>query len=87
MDKAQFIIAAVEAIVFLTPLITFIAKTASWRKETDMEISHLKEKVAKQESVAEKLSEQMSGMNNTLIVISTKLDLILESKKVETAEK
>ena len=83
MDKSQFIVAAIEAIVFLTPLITFIAKTASWRKEIDMEVVHLKEKVAKQESVAERLSEQMSGMNNTLIVISTKLDLLIESKKDE----
>lgn len=83
MDKINFIIAGIEAIVFLTPLITFIAKTASWRNTVDMELTHLKEKVAKQETVAEKLSEQMSGMNNTLIVISTKLDLILESKKDE----
>lgn len=80
MDKIQWIVAGVEAIVFLLPLLSLLVKTASWKKEVDMKVEAVTTEIAEEKKQAIMLKESLDKMNVQLIDISVKVGLLLDNK-------
>lgn len=97
MDKGDFIILLIEAVVFLLPIIALFVKLGSYKKiveDVDSRTKNLpewkgvmSEKVATLELNDIAQSKTLNDINTNLIAISTKMDLILGDKiKLESGK-
>lgn len=80
MDKAIFIFMLIEAIIFLAPMIKMWLGIGAWKKEIEMKVEHNQKKVEEIKESVTLLSGTLSRINDTLIVISTKVDLLVAGK-------
>ena len=80
MEKNVFIVLLIEAVVTLTPLATLFFKLGGWKKQIEEEIDSVKEDALSQRAETAELRISLTRMNDTLITISTKMDLLLAGK-------
>lgn len=80
MDKINWIITGVEAILFFAPLVSIIIKSASWRKELELKVAALDVQIKEQKEAAKELKESLDKMNTQLTQIATLVNLLVDNK-------
>lgn len=76
MDKQLLLYSIIELIVLCIPVVTLIFKYASWKKEVDLEIQHLKESDSKQDAYYTQICKQLTDITKVLVKLETKLEYI-----------
>jgi hypothetical protein len=89
MDKS-IIIAIIEGVIFLIPLITVLVKIGGYKRNIEELMEKTKDlpewksatsvRVDKCEEICDRQTKTLESMNTTLVEISTKVSLLLENK-------
>ena len=87
---STFIYMAIEAIIFLIPLASLFIKVGHYKKELEEVVEKTKDlpqwkavvdsKVTQLELQTIEQQHTLESINNSIITISTKMDLLLDSK-------
>ena len=76
----------IEAVVFLAPLAKLWFSIGAWKKDMENRIVHQEKKTDEIKESVTALSGTLSRINDSLIVISTKMDLLLSGKIKQALE-
>lgn len=87
MTPAIFLYMTIEAAVFLVPMIKLWLGIGAWKKEVELKIEQNQKKVDEVRESVQTLSATLGRINDTLIIISTKVDLLVAGKLKHDGEK
>lgn len=80
MTSQMFVYLLIEAILFLMPIAKLWFQIGSWKKEVDQKLSYAENEIKILHSNITQLNQSLGKINDTLIIISTKVDLLVAGK-------
>ena len=87
MDKITFLYMMIEALVFIIPVATLFIHYGKKEQRQNDKLSQHDEAIKELKEEGKNMGGLLASMNNTIVAISTKLDMLIEGKLRKKDEK